>query len=148
MKNFVDRCFHPVKEYLFTLDQSYSMVTLPAIGGEKHFFTVKIRFSWMSSGKKVQSPESWVQSLKFEVRRLMLSSEPGTGNPPQKRPCWCLYYWPVTKMRPSQSVFSSLVDRLTLGCAAKFSSRLFDDVKGRSREFPISELWTLDSGLQ
>ncbi len=102
----------------------------------------------MSSGKKVQSPESWVQSLKFEVRRLMLSSEPGTGNPPQKRPCWCLYYWPVTKMRPSQSVFSSLVDRLTLGCAAKFSSRLFFMViKFDFKKFHTlhSGRWTLDS---
>jgi hypothetical protein len=36
MKNFVERCFQPVTEYLFTRDQSYSIVTLQAKGERVH----------------------------------------------------------------------------------------------------------------
>ena len=54
MKNFVERFFQPVMEYLFTRDQSYSIVTLQTKGERVHLVIVKCRFCPMSRDKKVQ----------------------------------------------------------------------------------------------
>jgi hypothetical protein len=76
MKNFVERCFHPVMEYLFTRDQSYSIVILSVKGEKVHLITVKSTSGWMSRDKKVQSPESRVQS---KNPKALGSRFPGSG---------------------------------------------------------------------
>lgn len=57
MKNLVERCFQPVMEYLFTRDQSYSIVTLQAVSERLHLITVKSRSCWMSREETVNSSQ-------------------------------------------------------------------------------------------
>ena len=68
MKNFVERFFQPVMEYLLTRDQAESMTTLPSASESVHYSIVKCTFSRMSRDKKVKSTKCRVQSAGIEIQ--------------------------------------------------------------------------------